>query len=125
VREADGPTGKVAVKIILKKNVKGNEQMVYDELEMLQRMKHPHIVRFVDWFESRVGYISHNPQDEHILIRSKDKYYIVTQLATGGELFDRICEQGRFTEKDASQTIRQVLEAVDYLHDNNVVHRGW
>ncbi|KAG9236010.1 calcium/calmodulin-dependent protein kinase [Amylocarpus encephaloides] len=105
VREADGPTGKVAVKIILKKNVKGNEQMVYDELEMLQRMKHPHIVRFVDWFESR------------------DKYYIVTQLATGGELFDRICEQGRFTEKDASQTIRQVIEAVDYLHDNNVVHR--
>jgi len=105
VREADGPTGKVAVKIILKKNVKGNEQMVYDELEMLQRMKHPHIVKFVDWFESR------------------DKYYIVTQLATGGELFDRICEKGRFTEKDAAETIRQVLEAVDYLHDNNVVHR--
>ncbi len=43
------------MKIILKKNVKGNEQMVYDELEMLQRMKHPHIVRFEDWFESRVG----------------------------------------------------------------------
>jgi calcium/calmodulin-dependent protein kinase I len=54
VREAEGPAGKVAVKIILKKNVKGNEQMVYDELEMLQRMKHPHIVKFVDWFESRV-----------------------------------------------------------------------
>ncbi|TGO63465.1 hypothetical protein BOTNAR_0100g00260 [Botryotinia narcissicola] len=105
VREADGPTGKVAVKIILKKNVKGNEQMVYDELQMLQKMKHKHIVKFVDWFESR------------------DKYYIVTQLAIGGELFDRICEQGRFMEKDASQTIRQVLEAVDYLHDNNVVHR--
>lgn len=55
VREAEGPTGKVAVKIILKKNVKGNEQMVYDELEMLQRMKHRHIVKFVDWFESRVS----------------------------------------------------------------------
>jgi calcium/calmodulin-dependent protein kinase I len=53
VREADCPEGKVAVKIILKKNVKGNEQMVYDELEMLQRMKHPHIVKFHDWFESR------------------------------------------------------------------------
>ncbi|KAH8602547.1 kinase-like domain-containing protein [Bisporella sp. PMI_857] len=105
VREADGPNGKVAVKIILKKNVKGNEQMVVDELKMLEEMKHPHIVKFVDWFESR------------------DKYYIVTQLATGGELFDRICEQGRFTEKDASQTIKQVLEAVDYLHDKNVVHR--
>jgi len=47
----------------------------------------------------------------------------VTQLATGGELFDRICDQGRFTERDASQTIKQVLEAVDYLHARNIVHR--
>jgi serine/threonine protein kinase len=45
----------VAVKIILKKNVKGNEQMVVDELRMLREMKHPHIVQFVDWFESRVS----------------------------------------------------------------------
>lgn len=105
VREADSPSGKVAVKIILKKNVKGNERMVYDELDMLQRLKHPNIVRFVDWFESR------------------DKYYIVTELATGGELFDRICEQGKFTEKDAAATIKQVLGAVDYLHSKNVVHR--
>lgn len=55
VREAVGPDGKkVAIKIILKKNVKGNEQMVVDELRMLREMKHPHIVKFVDWFESRV-----------------------------------------------------------------------
>jgi len=55
VREADSPGGKVAVKIILKKNVKGNETMVYDELDLLQRLNHPHIVKFVDWFESRVS----------------------------------------------------------------------
>lgn len=55
---------------------------------------------------------------------AQDKFYIVTQLATGGELFDRICDKGKFTEKDASQTIKQVLEAVDYLHERNIVHRG-
>jgi calcium/calmodulin-dependent protein kinase I len=65
VREAEGPTGKVAVKIILKKNVKGNERMVYDELQMLQRLKHPHIVKFVDWFESRVRSSSFVPQLGH------------------------------------------------------------
>ncbi|RJE22462.1 calcium calmodulin-dependent protein kinase [Aspergillus sclerotialis] len=105
VREAESSTQKVAIKIILKKNVRGNERMVYDELEMLQALNHPNIVHFVDWFES------------------KDKFYIVTQLATGGELFDRICECGKFTEKDASQTIRQVLDAVNYLHQRNIVHR--
>lgn len=55
VREADSSEGKVAIKIILKKNVRGNESMVYDELDLLQRLQHPHIVRFVDWFESRVS----------------------------------------------------------------------
>ncbi|KAL1996518.1 hypothetical protein VTN49DRAFT_8118 [Thermomyces lanuginosus] len=105
VREAECPAGKVAVKIILKRNVRGNEQMVYDELELLQKLNHPNIVRFHDWFESR------------------DKYYIVTELATGGELFDRICEYGKFTEKDASQTIKQILGAVHYLHERNIVHR--
>jgi calcium/calmodulin-dependent protein kinase I len=55
VREAEISGHKVAVKIILKKNVKGNESMVYDELKMLQSVSHPHIVRFVDWFESRVS----------------------------------------------------------------------
>lgn len=60
----------------------------------------------------------------HLTRSAQDKFYIVTQLATGGELFDRICDQGKFTEKDASQTIKQILTAVDYLHKNNVVHRG-
>lgn len=58
VREADYNGQKVAVKIILKKNVKGNENMVYDELKMLQSVQHPHIVRFHDWFESRVSSLS-------------------------------------------------------------------
>lgn len=95
----------VAVKIILKKALKGNEVFVIDELKLLQELQHSHIVGFRDWFES------------------KDKFYIVTQLATGGELFDRIIQQGRFTEHDASLVIVQMLEALEYLHDKNIVHR--
>lgn len=107
VRHArDNTTGEdVAIKIILKKALHGNVQLVVDELQLLQELHHPHIVGFRDWFESR------------------DKFYIVTQLATGGELFDRIVHKGRFTEHDASLVILQIVEAISYLHQNDIVHR--
>lgn len=95
----------VAVKIILKKALKGKVETITDELNLLQELLHPNIVGFRDWFES------------------KDKFYIVTQLATGGELFDRIIEKGRFTEFDASLVIVAMLEAIKYLHNKNIVHR--
>lgn len=41
----------------------------------------------------------------------------------GGELFDRIVEKGSYTERDASNLIKQILEAVDYMHTQGVVHR--
>lgn len=34
--------------------------MVYDEMVLLQRMKHPNIVRFHDWFESKVFELNSN-----------------------------------------------------------------
>jgi len=43
------------------------------------------------------------------------------ELVTGGELFDRIVAKGSYTEKDASNLLRQVLEAVSFMHDNGVV----
>ncbi|KAG7251352.1 hypothetical protein CRUP_014913 [Coryphaenoides rupestris] len=45
------------------------------------------------------------------------------QLVSGGELFDRIVEKGFYTERDASQLIHQILDAVKYLHDMAIVHR--
>lgn len=44
--------------------------------------------------------------------------------ASGGELFDRICEKGAFTENNAATIMKEVIEAIEYLHSKNVVHRG-
>jgi calcium/calmodulin-dependent protein kinase I len=48
----------------------------------------------------------------------------VTDLALGGELFDRICRKGSYYESDTSDLIRTILSAVAYLHDHDIVHRG-
>lgn len=50
--------------------------------------------------------------------------YLVTDLALGGELFDRICRKGSYYESDAAELIRSTLSAVAYLHDHGIVHRG-
>lgn len=42
---------------------------------------------------------------------------------TGGELFDRIVEKGHFSERDASELVRKILEATQYLHSIGIVHR--
>lgn len=48
---------------------------------------------------------------------------VLFSRVSGGELFDRIVEKGFYTEKDASTLIRQVLDAVYYLHRMGIVHR--
>lgn len=47
-----------------------------------------------------------------------------TGRATGREVFDWILDQGYYSEKDTSNVIRQVLEAVAYLHSLKIVHRN-
>jgi serine/threonine protein kinase len=49
--------------------------------------------------------------------------YLVEELATGGELLERILEMGSFTEDIAACLIRQVLEGLAEIHAHGVVHR--
>ncbi|KAL4659329.1 calcium/calmodulin-dependent protein kinase type 1D [Arapaima gigas] len=99
-------TGKMfAVKCIPKKALKGKESSIENEIAVLRKIKHENIVALEDIYES----------PNHL--------YLIMQLVSGGELFDRIVEKGFYTEKDASTLIRQVLDAVNYLHKMGIVHR--
>nr|DBA33970.1 TPA: hypothetical protein GDO54_001582 [Pyxicephalus adspersus] len=93
-----------ALKCIKKVN-SARDRSLENEIAVLKKIKHENIVTLEDIYEST----SH--------------FYLVMQLVSGGELFDRILERGVYTEKDASNVIRQVLSAVKYLHDNGIVHR--
>lgn len=75
------------------------------ELSVLRRVKHVYVIQLIEVFESR------------------DKVYMVMELATGGELFDRIITKGNFTEKDATKVLHMVLEGVKYLHALGITHR--
>ncbi|XP_004567835.2 calcium/calmodulin-dependent protein kinase 1Db [Maylandia zebra] len=99
-------TGKmVAIKCIPKKALKGKETSIENEIAVLRKIKHENIVALEDIYES----------SNHL--------YLIMQLVSGGELFDRIVEKGFYTEMDASRLIRQVLDAVNYLHSMGIVHR--
>uniref|UniRef100_A0A7M4FFR8 Calcium/calmodulin dependent protein kinase I n=1 Tax=Crocodylus porosus TaxID=8502 RepID=A0A7M4FFR8_CROPO len=95
----------VAIKCITKKALEGKETSIENEIDVLHKIQHPNIVALDDIYES----------GSHL--------YLIMQLVSGGELFDRIVEKGFYTERDASQLIRQILDAVKYLHDMGIVHR--
>ena len=57
------------------------------------------------------------------LTYTNERVCVAPDSVSGGELFDRIVEKGFYTERDASQLIHQILDAVKYLHDMGIVHR--
>ncbi|KAI0016581.1 calcium/calmodulin-dependent protein kinase type I [Xylariomycetidae sp. FL0641] len=96
-----------AAKVINKRLMAGREHMVRNEIAVLKKvsMGHQNILTLVDYFETM------------------NNLYLVTDLALGGELFDRICRKGSYYESDAAELIRATLSAVAYLHDHGIVHR--
>ena len=49
--------------------------------------------------------------------------FVVTELVTGGELFDRIVQKSNYTEKEARDLIKVLLQTVAYMAEKGVVHR--
>ena len=78
-----------AVKIIWKSHMDDEEkEMLYNEINHLKDIDHPNIVKMFEFFED------------------SKKFYIITDLSKGGELFDEIVRRGKFCEKDAAMLIK-------------------
>lgn len=75
------------------------------DIDVLRRLKHPNIVQHYEVFEC------------------PGRLYVVMELATGGELFERIVSRGYFTERDATRVLYMVLDGVKYLHSQGITHR--
>jgi calcium/calmodulin-dependent protein kinase I len=52
-----------------------------------------------------------------------DCIYLVLELLAGGELFDRIVEKEHYSEKEAADTIRPIVDAIRYCHSLGIIHR--
>ena len=98
-----------AIKSIRKAKIKHIE-VLQREISILREVTHPHIIALVDVFEDT-------------------KYlHLVTEVCTGGELFDRIISksqssEGHYSEHDAASLIRDILDAIAYCHAKGIVHR--
>lgn len=104
--------------------MEGREHMIRNEINILKKISqgNRNILSLVDYFETMNNCNKYTHTSSCSLISFL--VYLVTDLASGGELFDRICEKGSYFEKDAAHVIRTVCAAVAYLHDNGIVHRG-
>lgn len=78
-----------AVKIINKKCLAEDEkQKLLNEIDILKQLDHPNILKLYEFFQDA------------------KRYFLVTELCNGGELFDKIAEEQYFSEQDAAKIIK-------------------
>jgi len=78
---------------------------IRNEIEVMKKLEHPNIVYIKEYFVQ------------------SGKFYIVMSWLKGGELLDALLDLGNYTEEDAKTITRQLLDALAYMHFNNVTHR--
>ena len=96
---------KVAIKCVLRKDLPpADDAAIYDEVAILASLNHPHIVPIIDFFDE------------------KDCYFIVMELMSGGDLFDRIGKKKSYSEADARDLVVKMLKAVAFCHKRKIAH---
>lgn len=81
-----------------------DDAAIYDEVAILASLSHPHIVPLIDFFDE------------------KDCYFLVMELMSGGDLFDRIGKKKSYSEADARDLVVKMLKAVAYCHARKIAH---
>ncbi|KAF3329556.1 CBL-interacting protein kinase 23 [Carex littledalei] len=97
----------VAIKILDKEKVLRHKMIgqIKREISTMKLIKHPNVIHMYE------------------VMASKTKIYIVMELVTGGELFDKIASRGKLKEDEARKYFQQLIDAVDYCHSRGVYHR--
>ncbi|XP_058630719.1 MAP/microtubule affinity-regulating kinase 4 isoform X2 [Onychostoma macrolepis] len=100
-------TGKeVAIKIIDKTQLNPTSlQKLFREVRIMKTLHHPNIVQLFE------------------VIETEKTLYLVMEYASGGEVFDYLVSHGRMKEIEARAKFRQIVSAVHYCHQKNIVHR--
>ncbi|XP_062517007.1 calcium/calmodulin-dependent protein kinase type IV-like [Corticium candelabrum] len=93
-----------ALKTVQKRS-KVPQKVLSSEVHALLTVDHPNVIKLKEIYES------------------ENEVHLVLELVTGGELFDRIIESGFFSEKVAANVVKQLLEALAYIHARNIMHR--
>jgi calcium-dependent protein kinase len=78
---------------------------MFHEFETVRQLDHPNIIKIYEVIEDR------------------KKFHLVTELYTGGELFERMISAEKLTENTAAKYMHQILSTMMYCHSNNIVHR--
>ena len=81
------------------------ETKILNEINILIHLDHPNIYKIFSIYSN------------------EKNYSFITELCSGGELFEEINLNGPFSEKKSSYIMYQLLSAVNYLHKNNIIHR--
>ena len=75
------------------------------EIHHHRQLHHPHVTQLYE------------------VIATESSIWLVTELCSGGELFDFLAEKGRLAEDEARVLFGQLCLAVGYVHEKGIVHR--